>query len=133
MFPNKLMHPVRDTTSSSSFDSVSGLARGVATTPKQARARVINGVMHAPAGRHEALCLLANPRPFQPSYSGPGGCPHHVQEACPTVNCVWGNPNATYVHLAAGECVVRCAKDPARCPYATSRGSSVSLLASPGS
>ena len=76
VLPDRLMHPVRDTTSSSSFDSVSGLARGVATTPKHARARVINGVFHAPAGRHEALCLLANPRPFQPSYSCPVGCPH---------------------------------------------------------
>ena len=70
------MHPVRDTTSSSSFSSVDGLARGVATAPKQARAAVIKGVFHAPAGRHEALCLLANPRPFQPSYSCPVGCPH---------------------------------------------------------
>ena len=87
VLPNKLMHPVRDTTSSSSFSSVDGLARGVATTPKQARASVIKGVFHAPAGRHEALCLLANPRPFQPSYSCPVGCPHHVQEACPTRNC----------------------------------------------
>ena len=57
--------------------------------------------------------------------------PHHVQEACPTVNCVWGKPNATYVHLAARECVVRCAKEPARCPFATSKGSSVSLLEAP--
>ena len=71
------------------------------------------------SGVHQTRCLRTGP--------------HHVQEACPTVNCVWGNPNATYVHLAARECVVRCAKDPARCPYATSRGSSVSLLASPGS
>ena len=131
VFPHKLMHPVRDTMSSSSFDSVSGLARGVATTPKQARARVINGVFHAPAGRHEALCLLANPRPFQPSFSCPVGCPHHVQEACPTRNCVWGNPNATYVHLAAKQCVVECGKEPARCPFATSKGSSVSLLEAP--
>ncbi len=125
------MHPVRDTLSSSSFDAVSALARGVANRPKQARAGVINGVFHAPAGRHEALCLLANPRPFQPSYSCPVGCPHHVQEACPTVNCVWGKPNATYVHLAARECVVECAKEPARCPFATSKGSSVSLLEAP--
>ena len=76
VFPHKLMHPVRDTTSSSSFDSVSELANGVSVKPKQARARVINGVFHAPSGRHEALCLLANPRPFQPSYSCPVGCPH---------------------------------------------------------
>ena len=76
VLPDRLMHPVRDTTSSSSFSSVDGLARGVAATPKQARARVINGVFHAPAGRHEALCLLANPRPFQPSFSCPVGCPH---------------------------------------------------------
>ena len=131
MFPNKLMHPVRDTLSSSSFDAVSGLARGVANRPKQARAGVINGVFHAPSGRHEALCLLANPRPFQPSFSCPVGCPHHVQEACPTVNCVWGKPNATYVHLAARQCVVECAKEPARCPFATSKGSSVSLLEAP--
>ena len=71
---------------------------------------MINGVFHAPAGRHEALCLLANPRPFQPSFSCPVGCPHHVQEACRTRNCVWGNPNATYVHPAARECVVECAR-----------------------
>ena len=57
--------------------------------------------------------------------------PHHVQEACPTVNCVWGKPNATYVHLAARQCVVECAKEPARCPFATSKGSSVSLLEAP--
>ena len=69
------------------------------------------------SGVHQTRCLRTGP--------------HHVQEACPTVNCVWGNPNATYAHLAARECVVRCAKDPARCPYATSKGSSVSLLEAP--
>ena len=131
VLPGKLMHPVRDTVSSSSFSSVDGLARGVLDKPKQARARVINGVFHAPAGRHEALCLLANPRPFQPSFSCPVGCPHHVQEACPTRNCVWGKPNATYVHLAAKQCVVECGKEPGRCPFATSKGSSVSLLEAP--
>ena len=36
----------------------------------------MNGVFHDPSARHEALCLLANPRPFQPSYSCPVGCPH---------------------------------------------------------
>ena len=35
VFPHKLMHPVRDTTSSSSFDSVSGLAKESSPRPSR--------------------------------------------------------------------------------------------------
>ena len=49
------------------------------------------------AARHTALCLLKNPRPPRPSFNCPYGCPHHLQETCPAVNCIWGDPRGAYV------------------------------------
>ena len=45
------------------------------------------------------------------------GCPWHRQRTCPTVNCLWGDPESTYVHMAVEECVFKCRRKPEGCPY----------------
>ena len=106
------MHPVRDTGSASNKDSVKDAAK--ARTKKDNTPKLI--------AEHTALCLLKNPRPPRPSFDCPFGCPHHLQRTCPKVNCIWGDPKGTYVHLAAQQCMSKCHRLPDGCPYDMSFG-----------
>ena len=109
--PDRLFHPVRDTGSASNKDNVlkAGGDFRVARTS-------------ATAATYTAMCLLKNPRPPRPSYDCPIGCPHHAQRTCPTVNCIWGDERARYVHMAVSECLDRCKRRPEGCPYDTAYG-----------
>lgn len=109
--PDRLFHPVRETASASSKADVERAAEG----------RRIEGPGAARAN-HTALCLLKNPRPPRPSYDCPIGCPHDRQRTCPTVNCIWGDPRGTYVHMAVNDCLAKCTRNPRGCPYDTSFG-----------
>ena len=109
--PDRIFHPVRDTGSASNKDNVlnAGSSFRVSKTSKQTAA-------------YTAMCLLKNPRPPRPSYDCPIGCPHHLQRTCPVVNCIWGDDRAKYVHMAVSDCLSKCQRNPAGCPYDTAYG-----------
>ena len=63
---------------------------------------------------------------YKPSSRGPRissiSLLQHLQRTCPVVNCIWGDDRAKYVHMAVSDCLSKCQRNPAGCPYDTAYG-----------
>mmetsp|Transcript_15089 Transcript_15089/g.22657 ORF Transcript_15089/g.22657 Transcript_15089/m.22657 type:complete len:419 (-) Transcript_15089:93-1349(-) len=130
--PSRIFHPVRDTASASSATAVQRLKTAKITSASFPPIQPLTSDSYASSEKKHssplewsqariiAECLHLNPRPIRPSYNCPIGCPHHLQETCPVVNCMWGQPKThKYVHLAVDKCIQLCRKQRNACPYHT--------------
>ena len=96
--PQRLFHPTRDVASVSTYRR-KDLTSRAHKRPVEPKEEIEAHAM--------ALCLLGSSRPIRPSYNCPVGCPHHDQNTCAAVNCMWDG-SGNYLHASPTRCLDTC-------------------------